>query len=138
VVFGPVGSSRLPWPSDHPDGRFTLIRTYLDQGVIDQPVGGPEVMAEQLARLLDLAQLHTVRIVPRSVGAHAGRDGSFSIMTVNGADIAYTETVGPGRLIQDPAEVRSYAQWFDSIGDVALPKNESLRLIKETMEAFTS
>ena len=114
-----------------------VIRAYLDQGVIDQPVGGSEVMAEQLARLLDLAQVHTVRVVPRSVGAHAGRDGSFSIMTVDGADVAYTETVGPGRLIQDPAEVRSYALWFDSIGDVALPKNESLRLIKETMEALT-
>ena len=115
-----------------------VIRAYLDQGVIDQPVGGPEAMAEQLAHLQEQAQLHTIRIVPRSVGAHAGRDGSFSIMTVDGADIAYTETVGPGRLIQDPAEVRSYALWFDSIGDVALPKNESLRLIKETMEAFTS
>jgi hypothetical protein len=115
-----------------------VIRAYLDQGVIDQPVGGPEVMAEQLTRLLELAQLHTVRVVPRSVGAHVGRDGSFSIMTVDGADVAYTETLGPGRLIQDPAEVRFYALWFDSIGDVALPKNESLRLIKETMEAFTS
>jgi hypothetical protein len=115
-----------------------VIRVYLDQGVIDQPVGGPAVMAEQLARLLELAQLHTIRVVPRSVGAHAGRDGSFLIMTVDGADVAYTEAIGPGRLIQDPAEVRSYALWFDSIGDVALPKNESLRLIKETMEAFTS
>jgi hypothetical protein len=114
------------------------IRAYLNQAVIDQPVGGPEAMSEQLARIVELAQLHTVRVVPRSVGAHVGWDGSFSIMTVNGADVAYTETLGPGRLIQDPAEVRSYALWFDSIGDVALPKTESLRLIKEAMEAFTS
>jgi Domain of unknown function (DUF5753) len=113
-----------------------IVRVYLDQGVIDQPVGGPDVMAEQLGRLLEMAQSHTVRIVPRSAGAHPGRDGSFSIMTVDGAEVVYTETIGPGRLIQDPIEVRSYGVWFDRIGDVALSPPESLRLIRETMEAF--
>ncbi|HEU5155543.1 MAG TPA: helix-turn-helix transcriptional regulator [Streptosporangiaceae bacterium] len=115
-----------------------VIRAYLDQGVIDQPVGGPEVMAEQLARLLELASAHTIRVVPRAVGAHAGRDGPFQIMTVDGADVVYTETIGPGRLIEDPLEVRSYGVWFDQIGDVALPRAESLQLIQATMEAFTS
>jgi hypothetical protein len=115
-----------------------VIRTYLDQGVIDQPVGGPEVMAEQLAHILELASAHTVRVVPRGVGAHVGRDGPFQIMTVDGADVVYTETIGPGRLIEDPVEVRSYGVWFDQIGDVALPKAESLQLIQATMEAFTS
>lgn len=114
-----------------------LMRVYLDQGVIDQPVGGPEVRAEQLTRLIELAGQHTIRVVPRSAGAHVGRDGSFSIMTVGGIDIAYTETLGPGRLIQDPTEVRSYGTWFDDIGDVALSPFESLRLIKAVLESFT-
>lgn len=111
-----------------------IVRLYLDQGVIDQPVGGPAVMRAQLARLTQLAELQAVRIVPRSVGAHPGRDGAFWIMTVDGADVAYTETIGPGRLIEDPTEVRSYGVWFDRIGDVALSPQESLRLIRETME----
>lgn len=115
-----------------------IIRVYLDQGVIDQPVGGPEVMTEQLARLLELAERHTIRVVPRSVGAHVGRDGPFQIITVDGADVVYTETIGPGRLVEDPTEVRSYGVWFDRIGDVALPKTESLQLIQAMMEAFTS
>jgi hypothetical protein len=115
-----------------------IIRAYLDERVIDQPVGGPEVMAEQLARILELASAHTIRVVPHAVGAHAGRDGPFQIMTVDGADVAYTETLGPGRLVEDPVEVRSYGVWFDQIGDVALPKAESLKLIQATMEAFTS
>jgi hypothetical protein len=115
-----------------------VIRTYLDQGVIDQPVGGPEVMAEQLARLLELASVHTIRMVPRAAGAHVGRDGPFQIMTVDGAEVVYTETLGPGRLIEDPVEVRSYGVWFDQIGDVALSRAESLQLIQATMEAFTS
>ena len=52
-----------------------IIRAYLDQGVIDQPVGGPEVMIEQLARLLELATRHAIRVVPRSVGAHPAVTG---------------------------------------------------------------
>ena len=115
-----------------------IIRAYLDQGVIDQPVGEREVMAEQLARIVELASVHTIRVVPRAVGAHVGRDGPFQIMTVDGADVAYTETLGPGRLIEDPTEVRSYGVWFDQIGDVALPRAESLQLIQATMEAFAS
>jgi uncharacterized protein DUF5753 len=115
-----------------------IIRTYLDQGVIDHPVGGPEVMVEQLARLLELAAVHAIRVVPRAVGAHVGRDGPFQIMTVDGADVVYTETLGPGRLVEDPVEVRSYGVWFDQIGDVALPQAESLQLIQATMEAFAS
>jgi hypothetical protein len=115
-----------------------VMRAYLDQGVIDQPVGGPDVMAEQLARLVELASVHTIRVVPRAVGAHAGRDGPFQIMTVDGSDVVYAEAIGPGRLIEDPSEVRSYAVWFDQIGDVALPKAESRQLIQATMEAFSS
>jgi hypothetical protein len=115
-----------------------IIRAYLDQGVLDQPVGGPEVMAEQLARILEVANEHTVRVVPRAAGAHVGRDGPFQIMTVDGADVVYTETLGPGRLVEDPVEVRSYGVWFDQIGDLALSRTESLKLIQATMEAFTS
>jgi transcriptional regulator with XRE-family HTH domain len=111
----------------------------LDQGVIEQPVGAPEVMREQLAHLIELAQLPsiTIRVVPRSVGAHPGRDGSFKIMTVNGSDAVYAAAHGGGRLVQDATEIRSYRVWFDLIGDVALPKDASLRLLTDVMERFS-
>ncbi|TDD76566.1 hypothetical protein E1293_27045 [Actinomadura darangshiensis] len=111
----------------------------LDQGILDQPIGGREVMREQLAHLIELAQRPniTVRIVPREVGAHVGRDGSFKIMTVDGDDVVYTVAQGGGRLVQDGAEISSYRVWFDLIGDVALPKEASLCLLKETMERYS-
>ncbi|WP_146778949.1 helix-turn-helix domain-containing protein [Actinomadura craniellae] len=115
------------------------IWVILDEGVLEQPVGGPEIMREQLARLVELAQQPniTIRIVPRSVGAHVGRDGSFKIMTVDGSDVVYTQAPGGGRLVQDATEIPSYRVWFDLIGDVALPKDASLRLLKEAMERFS-
>lgn len=121
-----------------------LVRACLDQGVIEQPVGGREVMREQLARLLELARLPhiTIRIVPRSAGAHLGRDGSFKVMTVDGIDVAYTEAPGGaqsedgGRLVEDSTEVRSFRVRFDQIGDQALPASASVELIQQVMEAM--
>ncbi|GAA2075645.1 helix-turn-helix domain-containing protein [Actinomadura alba] len=111
----------------------------LDQSVIEQPVGSTEIMHEQLAQLIELARLPhiTVRVVPRSAGAHAGREGSFKIMTVDGTDAVYVAAHGGGRLVQDATEIPSYRVWFDSVSDVALPKDASLRMLIETMERFS-
>lgn len=114
------------------------VSAILDQGVLDQPVGGPEVMRDQLARLVELARQPniTVRVVPRSVGAYVGRDGSFKIMTVGGSDVVYTLAPGGGRLVEDASEVPSYRILFDDIGDVALPRDQSARLLTDAMEKY--
>ncbi|MCO6010835.1 helix-turn-helix transcriptional regulator [Actinoallomurus purpureus] len=111
----------------------------IDEYVITQPVGSAEIMRDQLAHVIDLAKRpHIgVRVVPQSVGAHAGRDGSFKIMTVGGADSVYTIAPGGGRLIQDATETNSYRVWFDLIGDVALPKDASLDLLVQAMGRFS-
>lgn len=113
-----------------------IMRVFLDQGVIDQPVGGPKIMRAQLAAILERAQHPniTFRVVPRSIGAHMGRDGSFKIMTVGNADIAYTEACGGGRLVMDATEVRSFRLRFDRISDRALPVDASIELITRAME----
>ena len=58
-------------------------------------------------------------------------------MTVDGTDTIYVAAHGGGRLIQDATEIPSYRVWFDSVSDVALPKDPSLRLLIETMERFS-
>jgi transcriptional regulator with XRE-family HTH domain len=115
-----------------------LMRVFLDQGVIEQPVGGAGIMHAQLTALLELAQRPnvTVRVVPRSIGAHVGRDGSFKIMTVRNADIAYTEACGGGRLVMDAAEVRSFRLRFDRISDRALPVDASIELTTRVTEGL--
>lgn len=115
-----------------------VVRVFLDQGVLEQPVGGPDVMRAQLAALLEWSQHPSItfRIVPRSVGAHMGRDGSFKIMTVGKSDIAYTEACGGGRLVMDAEEVRSFRLRFDRISDQALPVDASFELIKRVMEGL--
>jgi transcriptional regulator with XRE-family HTH domain len=115
-----------------------LLWVMLDEGVLMQPIGSPAIMHGQLARLLELAAFPNVsiRIVPRRVGAHVGRDGSFKIMTVDGADAAYIEASEEGRLVVDATDVRSFRVRFDRIGDRALPVDTSIELIQQVMEAY--
>ena len=108
----------------------------LDQAVLDRPIGGRRVMAEQLARILTLAEAPNVvvRVVPRSTGAYFGLMGAFKILTLEHGDVAYVEALGSGRLVLDTAEVRTFARGFEQIGAQALPEIPSRRLIERTME----
>jgi transcriptional regulator with XRE-family HTH domain len=110
----------------------------LSESVLDWPIGGPEVMRSQLARLIEASELPNVgmRVIPRSAGAHAGADGSFVIMSGEFGDIAYSESPGGGRLVPSTTEVRSYQIRYDRIGQLALPEEASRELIKQVMEAM--
>jgi hypothetical protein len=111
----------------------------LNQSVLEQPVGGPKVMRVQLARLLEVSRLPhiVIRVVPRSLGAHVGLDGSFKITTVNEGDVAYMEAVGGGRLSMDRAEIRRYGIRYDRIGADALSRDSTRSLIEQVMEGMT-
>ncbi|WP_019631748.1 helix-turn-helix domain-containing protein [Actinomadura atramentaria] len=115
-----------------------LVWLLIDQNALEHPVGGAEVMRGQLARLLELAQSASwaVRIVGHGSGGHVGRDGSFELYRVGGADVAYTEALGPGRLVTDASEVVEYDICFRQIGDVAESKGASIALIKKIMEGY--
>ncbi|MBA9001689.1 helix-turn-helix domain-containing protein [Thermomonospora cellulosilytica] len=111
----------------------------LSQAVLDWPIGGVDVLREQLAHLLEMAERPhiTINVLPRTAGAHPGVDGSFSIMSGDFGDVAYTVSPGGGRLVSAPSDVRRYALRFDRISAKALPEGPSLDLIKQTMEAMT-
>lgn len=119
---------------DNPPELWVL----LSESAIDLPVGGPEVMREQLAHLLTLSTHPHVRlrIVPKAAGEHEGLDGPFMIVTTKRQEVAFIEAPNGGRLVVEPAEAHGLRQRFDRIGAVALPLDLSQRLIKQLMETF--
>lgn len=126
-------------------GRQTILKRQqpphmeilISQSALDWPVGGPDVMREQLARLLEASRSRGifVRVIARSAGAHVGLDGSFSIMRSESFHIAYMEANGGGRLLQDPVKLADYEGRFARIGADALSRAASRSLIAEVMEA---
>lgn len=115
-----------------------IVWALLDENAIDRPVGGPEVMRAQLDHLLEISESANMmaRVVPRSVGYNAGLSGAFKIMTVDGADVAYTQSTSGGRLVEDPTEVREIAVRYDRIGVEALSRGDSRDLIERVRESL--
>jgi hypothetical protein len=120
------------------DSPPPLLWALITESVLEWPVGGPEVMRKQLAHLLAMSQRGNIglRVIPKVTGAHAGLDGSFSIISSEIGDVAYTDSPGGGRLVPSTTEVRSYGVRYDRIGQVALPAEPSLIMIEKAMEAL--
>ncbi|BCB85888.1 hypothetical protein Psuf_032010 [Phytohabitans suffuscus] len=76
----------------------------LDEAVLSRPIGGDAVMCAQLERLIEAAELPnvTLQVLPFEVGAHAGMDGTFTILT-------FSEPSDPGWFLPKmPPEVCSW------------------------------
>jgi uncharacterized protein DUF5753 len=110
----------------------------LDEGALERVIGSPQVMREQLAYLLHVAELPnvTIRVNLKSSDAHPGLDGMFLILGLPGRDVAYTGAHIAGRLIEAGSEVRALSLEYDQIGAESLPQSSSRDLIKQLMETY--
>ena len=82
---------------EHPPELWVI----LDEAVLRRPVGGPDVMREQLARLVEAGQRPNIaiQVVPFGAGAHEGlRGGAFVVADFDGAATSHTR--------MRPAQVR--------------------------------
>lgn len=114
------------------------LHALIKQSVLEDPVGGPDVMRAQLAHLLAMSHRKNIiiRVVPRSLGAHPGVDGSFTLLTMPHGEYAWSEAVGGGRLVSDPAKVRDYLKRYDRLGADAMSRDSTRSLIADVMEAM--
>lgn len=121
------------------DDAPTLV-VCLHEGVLTCPVGGVEVMAEQLEHLIEMSQRPkiVVQVVPQSVGAVAGLAGMFTIATLNNGDaeVVYFETVATGQLVDDGDAVAACVTAFEVLRGEALPREQSRELIRERAKEF--
>lgn len=106
----------------------------LDEAVVSRPVGGDAVMRAQLERLVEAAELPnvTLQILPFEVGAHAGMDGTFTILDFPEAgdpDVVYAENATGGLFLEKSDELQKYIFIFDHIRAAAIRPDESVALI---------
>lgn len=111
----------------------------LDEAALSRPVGGDEVMREQLRRLVKAAERPnvTIQLLPFEVGAHAGMDGTFAILDFDEAwdrSIVFAENATGGLFIDKFDEVQRYLQVFDIVHEAALGSEQTAARIKELVE----
>ncbi|NEA25820.1 helix-turn-helix domain-containing protein [Actinomadura bangladeshensis] len=114
----------------------------LAEETLRRPVGGPVVMAGQLAALLEAAKQPSVslRVVPTALGYRPGL-GQGSMVVFEFAaplelDTAYVETMAGGMYIEDVMQVRRCSSMLDRIAGVAMSQQESVALIAAIREEF--
>jgi len=105
----------------------------VDESALLRPVGGPEVMQEQIAHLLRASSLAavTVQIMPLAKGAHGGMRGSFTLLEFEPGDptVAYVDSMAGNVLLEKHAQVRPYVQSFDRLMASAHDPQESAALL---------
>jgi transcriptional regulator with XRE-family HTH domain len=107
----------------------------LNEPVISRMIGGPEVMREQLARLLEASQQPnvTLQVLPLSSGVHPALNGPFCILEFperGDQDVVYTEGVAGHAYLERDAEVRSCAEVFDLLRAAALSPSDTVKFIE--------
>ncbi|HEX6353544.1 helix-turn-helix transcriptional regulator [Actinophytocola sp.] len=114
----------------------------LDEAVVQRVVGGPEVMRDQLKRLLHVASLPhvTLQVVPFSTGAHAGMEAPFLILGFPeqaDPDVVYVEYSTSGVYLEQPADVHRYSMIFDHLRAAALKPDDTVELLDRAADRLS-
>jgi transcriptional regulator with XRE-family HTH domain len=103
-------------------------------------VGGPEVMGEQLAHLVRMAEQPgiTIQVIRDDTALHAAMQGPFTLMSLqDGSRVAYEETRHAVHLYDASEAVDDYAREVDHLRHQALPPTESVELINRLRKELT-
>jgi len=96
---------------DRPDGP--RLWAVIDEAVLRRPIGGVEVLREQISALIEACRLRGVRlqVIPFGAGGHAAAGGAFSIMRFpdpDMPDVVYIEHLTSAFYLEKREDVETY------------------------------
>ncbi|MGW7576660.1 helix-turn-helix domain-containing protein [Streptomyces sp. NPDC054765] len=118
--------------------RYTAI---LDEAMLRRPIGGPEVMREQLDVLLARVDTrHTmIQVLPFDHGGYALMEGPLTLLRqADGGSVAYEEGRKTACLLEDLEEVEQRRAAYDALRAHALSPKDSAALIRTYRERYES
>jgi hypothetical protein len=117
-----------------------MLWVILAEMVLRLPVGGPSVMRDQVAHLVDLDTRPNVviQVIPSSVGAHEGFRGPFIIADFADApSTGYQDTAVRGQIVEASEDVMALAVMWETLKAEALPRSASRDLMEEVARSWT-
>lgn len=110
-----------------PETRFIV-----DEIALRRVVGSPATMARQLRHIAETTEYPHVslRVLPFSVGAHTGLDGSFMILEFERAkSVVHLEHKLSGGFLEEPDQVELFRHQADRLEESALSGGKSTDLV---------
>ncbi|MFD9985028.1 helix-turn-helix domain-containing protein [Streptomyces massasporeus] len=111
----------------------------IDESVLLRVLGSTEVMREQLAHLVEMAERSnvTLQIVPLSVTNASAPAIPITYLRFGGLDlpdVVYLEHIKSANFLEDRDETEEYRIALDRLADEALKPRDSMELLRQTME----
>ncbi|CRK58511.1 Putative DNA-binding protein [Alloactinosynnema sp. L-07] len=101
---------------------------YIHENALRLPVGGAQVMHEQMLHLLFVAsrQFCSIQVVPEAAGAHAGLAGPFRLMQYTDQQpVICVETQNRSMFMESQTDIATYWLILGNLAEVALSVKES-------------
>jgi transcriptional regulator with XRE-family HTH domain len=134
-VDGRMERQAILFREDPPPPRVHAI---LDEQVLYRNVGGAAVMAEQMAHLVELAEMPriSIQVIP-SDRPHAGLLGAFVVAEVGqAAAIVYLDSALDGQVVESAAKAEAMDVVFRALQMEALTGSASLTKMREAAERW--
>ncbi|MEU3853886.1 helix-turn-helix transcriptional regulator [Streptomyces sp. NPDC029554] len=111
----------------------------IDESVLLRVLGSTDVMREQLAHLVEMAQRPnvTLQIVPLSVTNASAPAIPVTYLRFGGLDlpdVVYLEHIRSANFLEDRDETEEYRIALDRLADEALKPRDSMELLRQTMD----
>ncbi|AEA22630.1 helix-turn-helix domain protein [Pseudonocardia dioxanivorans CB1190] len=118
------------------------LSAVLDEALLRRVVGGPELMREQLAVVLEKAAMSTVdvRVLAFDAGFHRAHLGQFTVLELREPldDLVYIEGHGGDSYLESTEDVKLYKEVYADVVSKALPPPASEALIREYLHRYES
>ncbi|MGW6735283.1 helix-turn-helix domain-containing protein [Streptomyces sp. NPDC055013] len=110
------------------------LSAVLDEAVLHREIGGPEVMEQQLRRLVEAARLPQVRlqVLPFAAGEHIGITGPFVIFSfsrTSDLDVVVLDHLTSSLYLERKEDLQAYTEAFNALRIHALSPEESMDYI---------
>ncbi|MBT2489155.1 helix-turn-helix domain-containing protein [Streptomyces sp. ISL-96] len=116
-----------------------IISYVLEQSTLTRPLGGPQVLKEQLHSILDICRLRHVEIqvMPHDRKTHAGLAGPMILLeTAERRQLAYVEGQNGGYFVGEQPGVGDMFGRYGILRAQALNPEESAKLIEQVAEGL--
>jgi transcriptional regulator with XRE-family HTH domain len=112
----------------------------LDEAALHRLVGGRQVMAAQLVKILDMSALPnvTVQVLPFERGAHPALESNFTILQLPDAapGVVFVEGMIGSTYLDRPDDLKRYHDVFNELQSIALNPKDTGDLIAKLLRIY--
>jgi transcriptional regulator with XRE-family HTH domain len=112
----------------------------IDEAALHRVTGGPEVMTEQLNKLLQSADLPnvTLHVLPFTAGTHPALESNFNILELPSAtsDVVFAEGLAGFTYLERLADLDKYREVFARLSSLALSSVDTIDFLREVLLSY--